>query len=131
MIVLDTHALIWWVDSPIRLSNKARKLIEHEIKTSEVLISSISVWEIYMLVRKQRLQFTIPLDDWLERVESLPNLKFVPVNNRIASLSVNLPGNLHEDPADRIIAATALKYGATLVTGDKRLLKYPHIQTIW
>jgi len=58
-------------------------------------------------------------------------LNFVPVNNRIALLSVRLPKPLHADPADRIIIATALILGATLVSKDERILAYPHVDSLW
>lgn len=131
MIILDTHTLVWMVASPEKLSRKARNVIEKETKKKAVLVSSISMWEICMLVQKRRLRFNIEPDVWLQRVESLPFLKFVPVDNRIAELSVNLPGTLHSDPADRMIIATAIENGATLVTSDKRILKYPRVRSIW
>jgi PIN domain nuclease of toxin-antitoxin system len=68
---------------------------------------------------------------WIAKSESLPFIHFVPVTNSIAVKSVNLPLPLHPDPADRIIIATALWLGAPLVTKDKKLLDYCHINTIW
>jgi PIN domain nuclease of toxin-antitoxin system len=131
MIVLDTHALIWFVSSPGKLSKNALKRINEGIKENEILISSISVWEIFMLVKKERLKLTMHLDTWLEKVENLPFIQFVPVDNRIASQSVNLPEPLHNDPADRIIIATALSLAATLITSDRRILNYSHVSSLW
>lgn len=131
MIVLDTHVLVWFVSNPEKLSRNAKKYINQEIKKNEIFVSSISVWEIYMLIKKERIKLSIHPQSWLEKVESLPFVQFVPVDNRIASQSVNLPEPLHNDPADRIIIATALNNGALLITSDRRILKYPHAQSLW
>lgn len=131
MIVLDTHVLVWFVSSPQKLSLNAQKRIHQETKKNEALVSSISIWEVYMLIKKKRLKLTMHQDTWLEKVESLPFIQFVPVDNRIASQSVNLPEPLHNDPADRIIITTALSLGATLITSDRRILRYLHVQSLW
>lgn len=131
MIILDTSVLIWLISSPEKLSHKASQVVEREIKKEEIIVSSISVWEIYLLVKKGRLKFTVHPDKWLEETENLPFIRFVAVDNKIAAYSVNLPDPLHKDPADRIIIATALQIGARVVTPDKKILNYPHIQTVW
>ncbi|HEY2291201.1 MAG TPA: type II toxin-antitoxin system VapC family toxin [Thermoanaerobaculia bacterium] len=131
MIVLDTHAWVWWVASPERLSPSAKQRIDDEAEKTPILISSISAWEVALLVKKGRLELTMEVEEWIARSESLPALRFVPVDNRIAILSNHLPGELHEDPADRIIIATALTLGATLVTRDRKLQDYPHLETFW
>ena len=132
MIVLDTHVLVWWVDSPTKLPPKVQKIIEKVIKKEEKLIvSAISVWEIFMLVKKGKLGFAIDINAWLQKIESMMFLEFIPVDNQIAAKSVNLPGKFHNDPADRIIIATAREYGAKLVTSDQKILNYRHVQSIW
>lgn len=131
MIVLDTHAWVWWIASPERLSPSARQRIDDEAEKAPVVVSSISAWEVALLVRKGRLELTMGVEEWITRSESLSTLRFVPVDNRIAVLSNYLPGELHEDPADRIITATTLTLGATLVTRDQKLQDYPHLETFW
>ena len=132
MIVLDTHVLVWWVANPEKLSKRAQEKIAREVKKGgQLLASSISVWEIYLLVAKNKLSFSVDVDTWLEKVESLPFMQFVPVDNKIAAKSVNLPEPLHSDPTDRIIIATALQNGADLITSDKRILAYPSVRSIW
>lgn len=131
MIVLDTHAWVWWASSPERLSPAARQRIDGAISEGQVLVSSISSWEVSLLVRKKRLELTLDIEDWIARSEALPFLRFVPMDNRIAVLSNQLPGEIHEDPADRIIVATTLVLGATLVTRDQKLRDYPHVDTLW
>lgn len=131
MIVLDTHVLVWFVSNPEKLSKNAVKRIGQEIKKQEVLVSSISVWEIFMLIKKGRIKLSMDSQSWLEKVENIPFLQFIPVDNKIASQSVNLPEPFHDDPADRIIVATALNHGATLITKDRRILSYPHVLSLW
>ena len=131
MIVLDTNALIRWIGESSKLSKKAKKIIEESEKEKSIYISSVSVLEIYILLKKNRLGFNTLADNWLQRVENLSYVHFVPIDNKIAVLSVNLPDFEHKDPADRIIIATALNLGAKLVTSDKRILNYPQVQSVW
>jgi len=131
MIVLDTHAWIWWLSNPELLPGKTKDIIDQAAADGNVFISSISAWEAAMLVSRGRLQLTMDVSDWIATSESLPFIHFVPVNNKIAIQSVQLPGDLHDDPADRIIIATALSLGATLVTKDEKIRNYPHVKTVW
>ena len=131
MIVLDTHAWIWFTSKPEALSKKAQKVLEAAVKEKNVLVSSISVWEVALLVNKKRLKLSMDVTDWIAKSESLPFIQFIPVSNSIAVKSVNLPQPLHSDPADRIIIATALSLGAPLVTKDKKISAYAHVKTIW
>ena len=131
MILLDTHAWVWWLSAPESLPEPCRLAIDEATRHRRLLVSSISVWEVALLVSKGRLQLTIPVEDWVAKAEALPFLKFVPVDNAIALRSVNLPGSLHPDPADRIIVATALQRNARLITRDDRIRTYPHVRTVW
>lgn len=131
MIVLDTHTLLWWVNDPATLSKPAKKAIDAAVRSTSVYVSSISSWEIALLVERGRLRLALDVRDWICRCELLPFLTFVPVSNSIAVESVRLPDFPHADPADRIIAATALSLGAMLVTKDDKLRNYPHVKTIW
>jgi PIN domain nuclease of toxin-antitoxin system len=131
VIVLDTHALLWWVNDPATLSKPAKKAIDDAVKSKSVYVSCISSWEIALLVERGRLHLALDVRDWLCRCEALPFLTFVPVDSAIAVESVRLPDFPHADPADRIIASTALSLGASLVTKDDKLRNYPHVKTIW
>ena len=131
MILLDTHAWIWWVSNPEKLSIAAKRAIDHVRENSEILISSISAWEVALLVHKERLKLTMEVSEWIARSERLGFVRFVPMDNTIAVKSVNLPGHLHRDPADRIIIATAKNADVPVVTKDEKILNYPHIETIW
>ena len=131
MIVLDTHVLLWWVSNPEQLSKKARSTIERTILEGSIYISSISTWEIAMLVERKRLALTMDVKDWITKCEAIPYIKFVPVTNSIAIKAVQLAGNIHNDPADRIIAATAISMGVALVTMDQKLRNYQNVKTLW
>ena len=131
MIVLDTHAWIWWVSNPEMLSETARQVIDDAVRRRELFISTISAWEVAMLVEKGRLALALDVRDWIARSESLPFVTFVPLSTAIAVESVRLPGFPHADPADRIIVATALSLGARLVTKDEKLLRYVPARAVW
>ena len=131
MIFLDTHVWIWFVSNPELLSEKAGEAIETSIKEDAVLISSISAWEVALLVTRKRLEFTLDVADWVAKSEMLPFIQFVPIDNDIAIKSVRLPEPIHDDPADRIIIASAMSCGAPLVTKDASIRKYPHVKTLW
>src|SRR3989344_9530618 len=125
MILLDTHVLIWWTSIPEKLSKSAQSAIEGQVKSNkQILVSAISIWEICLLVKRNRLKLALDIESWRKKLEELSELQFVPVDTTIAAKSVILPDPLHADPADRMIIATAREYGATLITSDKQLLKY-------
>ena len=131
MIVLDTHAWIWFLAEPTRLSRRARRAVEAAAGRGQVFVSSISVWEVVLLARRGRLALKMAVEEWIAHAEGLPFLSFVPVDNRVAMRSVGLPAALGPDPADRMIAATAAILGAALVTKDERLHGVAGIATIW
>lgn len=131
MIVLDTHAWLWWVSDPAQLSPTARQAIDAAAARQELFVSTISAWEVAMLVEKGRLSLSLDVRDWIARSETLPFLSFVPLSTAIAVASVRLPAFPHPDPADRIIAATALSLGATLVSKDEKLRDWPGLRTLW
>lgn len=131
MIVLDTHAWLWWISNPEKLGLAAASAIEQAMQENGILISSISTWEIALLVSKGRLTLSIDVRDWVRKTESLPFIRFIPVDNTIALRSVDLPGDFHPDPADRIIVATALSTGLPLITKDEKIRACSFVRTIW
>jgi PIN domain nuclease of toxin-antitoxin system len=132
VIVIDTHVLIWWVTGDSnQLSQAAKVAIDLELQGGEILISSISAWEIAMLVEKERIALSMDVSTWLEVVGQIEAVRFVPVDNEIGVKSTALPGEFHKDPADRMIVATARKFAASLVTADEKIRAYPHVKTIW
>jgi len=131
LILLDTHAWVWFISNPVKLSKKAEKSIKKAMQENEVLISSICAWEVALLVSKNRLELTMDVSEWISSSEKLPFIRFIPIDNGIAVRSVYLPQPLHNDPADRIIIATSMKYGAPIITMDEKVLNFPHVQSIW
>ncbi len=130
MILLDTHIWLWWISDPDKLSENAIHAIQLAMREKEIIISTISTWEIALLIQKGRLELSIDIRDWVRKTEGLPFVRFIPIDNTIALRSVSLPGDFHADPADRIITATALSMGIPLVTKDKKIIDYPYINTI-
>ena len=131
MIVLDTHVLVFFVGEPGSLSKRALGRVEEELAAGSAWISSITAWEVAMLVRKERLRLAVPVEDWVHRAESIPGLSTIPVDTAIALRAVSLPDDYPADPADRIIAATALIHGADLVSKDRRLRRIAGLPTVW
>lgn len=123
-VLLDTHALVWLLSGNERLGGNARMRIEQAAVAEEVLVAAITPWEIAMLVAKGRLTLNRDVGEWIEAAFSLPGLRLAPLSPEVAVASARLPGELHGDPADRMIVATARHHGATLVTEDGLLLAY-------
>ncbi len=123
-ILLDTHVLIWLLAGNPRLGAPARSLIQQAAADNALLVSAITPWEIAMLVSKGRLALDRDVGEWLGAALALPGIRLAPLAPEIAVASTRLPGALHADPADRIIAATARHVDAVLVTEDQRLLDY-------
>ena len=130
MILLDTHAWLWWLSDPDRLSLPARRRIADARENGVVAVSAISAWEAAILVRKGRLELRLAVGDIVAACSRLPFFRFVPIGAGIAVASVELDG-LHPDPADRLIVATARHEGLDLVTKDERLPRWPGATTVW
>ena len=131
MIVLDTHTLLWWASGErAQFSAEALSAIEAEMNGGQIMVSSISAWELAMLVAKGRIALSMDIAEWLSVVSQIEEVTFVPVDNEITVKSIELPGEFHKDPADRIIVATARKLAAPLITADEKIRDYPHVRTI-
>lgn len=116
-----------------QLSLRAKTAVENELVDEDgvVLVSAISAWEIALLVGADRLTLTMGVDDWLQTVSEIDGVRFVPVDNEIGVESTRLPGELHKDPADRMIVALARHFNAPLVTADTKIQNYKHVRSIW
>jgi PIN domain nuclease of toxin-antitoxin system len=119
--LLDTHAWVWWLTRPERLSRGQRAAIERVRRSARqpLLVSIISCWEVALLAQRGRLQFSIDLDAWLEQATKLPGVEVVPLSLATISIVVRLAAL--RDPADQLVVATALERGARLVTSDSRI----------
>ncbi|MER2535439.1 MAG: type II toxin-antitoxin system VapC family toxin [Rhizobiaceae bacterium] len=130
MIVIDTHVLVWWLSDRSRLSKEALRAVEDALAGDGVAASSISAWEVALLVDKGKLDLSMDLFQWLKVADEIVNFRFVPVDHILAARSVVVP-DFHPDPADRIIVSLARNLGAPLVTADEKIRRYPHVRTIW
>ncbi len=125
LLVLDTHIWIWAINgNEERLSQQCLEAIKQAGANGCLGVSAISVWEVGMLESKGRVHFQKVCMDWVRDALSAPGLRLIPLTPEIAIESSRLPGTLHGDPADRMLAATARILGATLVTKDRQLLDY-------
>ncbi len=128
MVVLDTHAWIWWVDAPERLSDSARAAIDG---AGAVGVAAISAWEVAMLVVKRRIELGSPTRSWIRQALSQPGLVALPLGPEEAVDAALLDEAFPGDPADRLIYATARHHGAALVTRDRRLREFDPRGTAW
>ncbi len=128
MIILDTHAWIWLLAAPEELSQAALSAVEEA--GPHLLISAISVWELFMLVKKGRLELTVPPASFVTVTNRDPRFQVIPVDERVARRSVELP-DIHADPADRMILATAAELGAPIVSKDGRFGEYGLVPVVW
>lgn len=133
MIVLDTHALVWWASADSHLSDNARTMIDAELAHEDglLIVCTISVWEIAMLVQSGRLTLSMSVDDWIDTASRIDGLHIAPLDSRIAIESTRLPGDFHKDPADRMIVALARQLNAVLITADHKIRSYQHVTTMW
>ena len=119
---MDTHVWIWWNMHPQKLSKKVRTLLSSPKRYEELLLSAISPWEFSKLLEKERIGISCNPEEWIAEALDMSKLRLVPLTPTIAYRSTSLPQPFHGDPADRMIVATALEQGATLITADKKIL---------
>ena len=129
MIVLDTHAWVWWVSAPDKLSSRATSAIND---AKRIGICPISCWEISMKVTMGRLEIDRDVRLWVREALGRPRVVVLQLFPEIAAAAGQLPRrDFHGDPADRLIVATTLHHDAELVTKDGRIRSYAAVRTIW
>ena len=106
-----------------RLGSRTKAEIARVGNAGDLLVSAITPWEIGVLVSKKRIDLHRDTLVWIQDALSMPGISFVPLDPEIAVASTRLPFDMHPDPADRMLVATARHLGATLVTADKALLR--------
>lgn len=133
MILLDTQPLIWLIEGNLRLGGEARQIVERERADSHALIAPISVWEAAMLVDKGKIVLSRAVRDWFEAVLAAPGFSLADSTVAIGADAGSLPGDIHGDPADRLIVATARTLGCPVLTADRKILAYAaagHVRAI-
>jgi PIN domain nuclease of toxin-antitoxin system len=129
MIVLDTHALLWWALDPEKLSPRGRTLVER-MEHEGGFASAISIWELGIKVQRGKLELPIAIEEFARRLERGGVVELLPVDTNTWLRSLSLPW-AHTDPADRVIAATALLRGLPLLTKDEAIHAFAAIPCIW
>jgi PIN domain nuclease of toxin-antitoxin system len=127
-VLLDTHVVHWWSAEPKRVSPPARKALE---EADELVVAAISWYELAWLARHERIAVNIPIRSWLQGLAA--QLRTICVTPAIADTAVSLPSSFPDDPADRLIYATAVEHGLGLVTKDRSIRDHdrPRSLTIW
>jgi PIN domain nuclease of toxin-antitoxin system len=130
--ICDTHVLLFWADQPKRLSKAARTAVERGIDDGALACADISLWEIAMLYARGRInnQAGVTATDYIRDILAAMTMTVLPITPEIAELA---QGSLftHGDPADRLIAATALMHRVPLVSADEHLRAVPGLRCIW
>lgn len=126
MVVLDTSALLYWTLDPEKLSPRAVTLIGD---ADRLLVSSISIWEVAIKVKRERLGLPITVRDYLERLLEVDHLELVNVDPELWLASIALDW-AHRDPADRVIVALARRHLCPLITSDQEMRAF-YPEAMW
>ncbi len=127
--MLDTHALLWWALDPEKLSRRARGLVD-EMERHGGFASAISIWELGIKIKRGKLELPVAIEDLATRIERGNAVEFVPVDTRLWLDSLSLAWD-HNDPADRVIVATAIAHNLPLLTKDQTIQDFPEVATVW
>jgi PIN domain nuclease of toxin-antitoxin system len=128
-LLLDTCCIIWAVSDPSAISKNATTLLTAD--DSEICVSAISVTELACAVERGRVVIDRHWKRWFRHYIELNSWQVENVNLDIMEEAYSLPDDFHADPADRIITATARLNHCTILTADKKILDYPHVNSIW
>jgi PIN domain nuclease of toxin-antitoxin system len=126
LIVLDTSALLYWTLDPAKLSRAARNSID---QADRIVVSSISIWEIALKVKRNKLEIPLSIAEYTELLGRLELLEILPVDVQTWLENLDLPWE-HRDPADRTIVALAKRFACPLVTSDRIIAGY-YPETVW
>ncbi|MEX6777060.1 type II toxin-antitoxin system VapC family toxin [Limnospira fusiformis] len=128
MIILDTHAWLWWVNESDKLAPHAQDVIQG---AEQIGVCAISCWEVGMLVAKGRLGLSVDVEVWIELALQRRKVTLLPLTPKIAVLATRLPGGFHGDPADRLIVASCLVNQAALISKDEKIQEWSYLEVIW
>jgi PIN domain nuclease of toxin-antitoxin system len=121
-LLLDTHVVVW-IGNGEPIAEEARSEIDQAYRKDAVYVSAVSAWEITQLAARNRIGFTAPLATWFDRMITAMGFATLPLTPECAIAAALLP-NIHRDPADRFLIATAQNMDLTLVTRDSDIRKY-------
>lgn len=121
-LLLDTHVVVW-IGNKEPILPSARQQIEDAYAQSAVYVSAISAWEITQLAKRNRIAVTLPIDTWFSRLIAQTGFTALPLTPECAIDAALLP-DIHRDPADRFLIATARRFDLTLMTRDKNIREY-------
>jgi len=125
--LLDTHIWLWAATEPHKLTSEVHRLLNSP--ETDRFLSPISLWELSVLVQKKRFAIKEDFAVWVQRSISDLNLKETFLSWKVAyEMRYILPN--HKDPADRFLAATAVAYDLTLVTGDQKMIGVPGLKVL-
>lgn len=124
-VLLDTHVLYWWSTESRQLSQAATRALAG---ADELAVSGITWYELAWLAGHERIAVAIPIRSWLDRLAG--QVRTLGISPAIAYMAATLPSSFPGDPADRLIYATAIEHGLSLVTKDSRLRRYRHPRPI-
>jgi PIN domain nuclease of toxin-antitoxin system len=129
VIVLDTHAWLWWTAEPEKLSRPARDAID---RSERIGLATISCWEVAMLAEAGRITLDRAIGSWVEQALAHARTQPLPLTSTVAvGAALLVREGFGGDPADRIIYATARHAGARLITCDRSLRAFDPRGTIW
>jgi PIN domain nuclease of toxin-antitoxin system len=130
LILVDTHVVLWLALEPKRISTRAQDVIDESRGNGTGLaISTMTLLEIATLFGKRRFNLALSLESFLDELER--RFVVLPINARTCARILSLPAGYPKDPADRVIGATALVEGMSLVTADREIRRAKVVKTIW
>jgi PIN domain nuclease of toxin-antitoxin system len=130
LILVDTHIVLWLALEPERISKRVQAVIDEARGNGAGLaISAMTLVEIATLFGKRRFHLAVSLESFLDEVER--RFVVLPINARTCARMLSLPAGYPKDPADRVIGATALVEGMSLVTADREIRRAKVVGTIW
>jgi PIN domain nuclease of toxin-antitoxin system len=129
-VLLDTHVWAWWSLGDARLPVREREALDRLASRRELRLSAISLWEAQMAFAKGRLRLTDPFEAWLRAAAAPEVVEIVPIEVRVALALNGLPRGLPNDPADRLIVASARAHALPLATHD-RVIRRSRAARLW
>ena len=125
--VTDTHSLVWYFTDDQRLGKRALKIFESTVKAGQIIVPTVVLAEILYIAKKDRIP--LGFEETVARIEALANFEIASLDLDVLRIAdtIDAPLEMH----DRLITATAIHYGAALITRDDQITKSKAVKTIW